>query len=79
MASCPECDAELKIDADDLENLEVGEPWTCPGCASHLRIVNLDPLDFDTDDELDEDIRRDDNLTGASDDDSDDDEEEWED
>jgi lysine biosynthesis protein LysW len=55
MATCPECDAELEIDDDDLEEMEVGDPWDCEACGSHLRVAGLDPLEFDSDDEDDDD------------------------
>lgn len=55
MATCPECDAELEIDDDDLEEMEVGDPWDCDACGSHLRVAGLEPLEFDNDDEDDED------------------------
>lgn len=55
MATCPECDAEIEIDPDDLEEMEIGDPWDCDACASRLRVVSLDPLDFDSDDEDDDD------------------------
>ena len=55
MATCPECDAEIEIDEDDLEEMEIGDPWDCDACGSTLRVASLDPLDFETDDEEDED------------------------
>ena len=55
MATCPECDAEIEIDPDDLEELEIGDPWDCDACGSSLRVLNLDPLDFESDEEEDED------------------------
>lgn len=51
MATCPECDIEIQIDETDLEEMEVGDPWVCDGCASNLRLASLDPLEFDADDE----------------------------
>jgi alpha-aminoadipate/glutamate carrier protein LysW len=51
MATCPECDAELEIDDDDLEEMEVGDPWDCEACGSRLRVAALNPLEFDSDDE----------------------------
>ncbi len=54
MATCPECDIEIEIDEDDLEEMEVGDPWVCDGCASNLRIASLDPLEFDVDEDEDE-------------------------
>ena len=55
MATCPECDIEIQIDETDLEEMEVGDPWVCDGCASNLRLASLDPLEFDSDDEDDDD------------------------
>jgi len=54
MVTCPECDIEIKIDETDLEEMEVGDPWVCDGCASNLRLASLDPLEFESDDEEDE-------------------------
>jgi lysine biosynthesis protein LysW len=55
MATCPECDAEIEIDPDDLNEMEVGDPWNCDACGSSLRVAGLDPLEFDADDDDDED------------------------
>lgn len=55
MVTCPECDIEIKIDETDLEEMEVGDPWVCDGCASNLRLASLDPLEFESDDEEDDD------------------------
>jgi lysine biosynthesis protein LysW len=55
MASCPECDAELEIEDDDLDEMEIGDPWDCEACGSHLRVAVLDPLEFDSDDQDEED------------------------
>ena len=54
MATCPECDAEIDIDDDDLENLQIGDAFECADCGSALRIATLDPLEFDIDDDEDE-------------------------
>jgi lysine biosynthesis protein LysW len=55
MATCPECDAEIEIDDDDLAEMEIGDPWDCDACGTRLRVASLDPLDFETDDDDDED------------------------
>jgi lysine biosynthesis protein LysW len=55
MATCPECDAEIAVDEDDLEEMEIGDPWDCDACGSRLRVANLDPLDFESDEEDDDD------------------------
>jgi lysine biosynthesis protein LysW len=54
MASCPECDAEVIVDEDDLEEMELGDPWDCEACGSRLRVSSLDPLEFEADDDEDE-------------------------
>jgi hypothetical protein len=78
MAQCPECDAELDIDDDDRGEMEVGDPWDCDACGSHLRVAGISPLEFDGDDE-DEDDEDDDEESKESEDevdDEDDDEDE---
>jgi lysine biosynthesis protein LysW len=63
MATCPECDAELEIDDDDLEEMEIGDPWDCEACGSRLRVANLDPLEFESEEEDDDDFEDDDDDT----------------
>jgi lysine biosynthesis protein LysW len=80
MATCPECDAELEIEDDDLEEMEVGDPWDCEACGSRLRVANLDPLEFDSDDDEDEDEDEDEDVEGDDEDaDVDEDDEEGDD
>ena len=80
MATCPECDAELEIEDDDLEEMEVGDPWDCEACGSRLRVAGVDPLEFDSDDEDEEkegaEEEKDDEFE-EDDDDSADDGEDW--
>lgn len=73
MATCPECDAEIVIDDDDLEEMEAGDPWDCDACGSRLRVSSLDPLEFEGDDEEDDDEDAADDETEEADDDLDDD------
>jgi lysine biosynthesis protein LysW len=54
MATCPECDAELEIDDDDIEEMEIGDPWDCDSCGSRLRVTNLDPLEFESEEDDDD-------------------------
>ena len=54
MVTCPECDAEVDIDDDDLEEMEIGDPWDCAACGSRLRVSSLDPVEFESDDESDD-------------------------
>ena len=55
MATCPECDAEIDVDPDDLEEMEVGDPWNCDACGSSLRVAGIAPLEFDGDDDVTDD------------------------
>jgi alpha-aminoadipate carrier protein LysW len=54
MATCPECDAEIELDEDDLEEMEAGDPWNCDACGSSLRVASVEPLEFDSDEDDDE-------------------------
>ena len=75
MATCPECDAEIEIDDDDLEEMEVGDTWECDACGSSLRIAGLDPIELegDEDDDDDDDDDEDDEKESEESDDADDD------
>jgi len=77
MATCPECDAEIDVDSDDLEEMEIGDPWSCDACGSSLRVAGVKPLEFDGDDEDEDDEDEDDDETAEADgdDDLDDDDE----
>jgi alpha-aminoadipate carrier protein LysW len=55
MATCPECDAEIDIDDDDLAELQVGDSWDCDDCGSLLRVASLVPLEFDSDEDDEDD------------------------
>ena len=68
MATCPECDAEIEIDDDDLEEMETGDPWDCDACGTRLRVVTLDPLDFEEDDDVDADDDEEVKKAGAAED-----------
>ena len=74
MANCPECDAELEIETDDLEEMEVGDPWDCEACGSRLRVASIEPLEFDSDDEEDEEDEDDEESEDDEDEDADEDE-----
>ena len=71
MATCPECDIEIQIDESDLEEMEVGDPWVCDGCASNLRLASIDPLEFDSDDEDDDEEEEDEEAEKAEETDDD--------
>lgn len=52
MALCPECDTDLDIDEDELEE---GEIISCPECGSDFEVVTASPLSLNPLDEFDDD------------------------
>ena len=54
MPSCPECESELDIEVDELEE---GDVVACEECGSEYEVVGVDPLELtrvDDDEEEDE-------------------------
>ena len=51
MAHCPECEAVVEIDTDDVEE---GELVSCPECGVDLEVVNTNPIELDLAEEEDE-------------------------
>lgn len=50
---CPECDSDLDIDAEDVEE---GDSVTCDECGTEYEVVATDPLEVArVDEEIDED------------------------
>ena len=50
-AECPECAAEITLEADVIE----GEIIECPECGVELEVVGLDPVQLDLAPEEEED------------------------
>lgn len=60
MSYCPECDALIEEEVEDI-----GDIITCPECGVDLEVISLDPVEFDLapaedEDEEDEDYDFDD-------------------
>jgi len=53
MAICPECDAKIDLDEEELDE---GDLITCDECGAELRVLGLDPLELESteDDEEEE-------------------------
>ena len=51
MPSCPECEALVDVDEDDVEE---GEVVSCPECGVDLEVVNTNPLELNLLEEEDE-------------------------
>ncbi len=43
MPSCPECDNELDIEVDELEE---GDVVTCEECGTEFEVVGVEPLEL---------------------------------
>ena len=43
MVVCPECESDIDV---DVEEVEEGEIVSCPECGSDFEVVNADPLEL---------------------------------
>jgi len=53
MVICPECESDLDIEEDEVDE---GEVVTCPECGTDFEVVAIEPLELSRvdDDEIDE-------------------------
>lgn len=51
MAHCPECEAVVDIEGDDVEE---GQLVSCPECGVDLEVVNTNPIELDLAEDEDE-------------------------
>lgn len=78
MVNCPNCDAVIELDEDELDE---GDTIACEECGADLTVVGLDPLeleaaeDEDEEDEDEEDFDYDEDE--AEDEEEDEEEEDW--
>jgi alpha-aminoadipate carrier protein LysW len=56
MPSCPECESELDIEVDEVEE---GDVITCEECGAEFEVVGVDPLELA---HVEEDTEEEDNL-----------------
>lgn len=52
MVNCPNCDAVIDVDEDELDE---GDTLTCDECGADLSVTGLDPLELETEEDEDED------------------------
>ena len=45
MVNCPNCDAAIDVEEDELDE---GETLTCDECGAELTVASLDPLELET-------------------------------
>ena len=52
MVNCPNCDAVIDVDQEELDE---GDTLTCDECGADLSVTGLDPLELETEEDEDED------------------------
>jgi len=79
MVNCPQCDAVIDVDEDELDE---GDAITCEECGANLSVTGVSPLELtaeaadkdDDDEDLDDDDDFDDDYSEEDDDEEDEDE-----
>jgi alpha-aminoadipate carrier protein LysW len=81
MVNCPNCDALLDLDEEELDE---GDTLTCEECGADLSVTGLDPLELETtedeedeEEDDDEDVDYDEEEEDEDEEDEEEDEEEW--
>jgi len=76
MVNCPNCDAIIDLDEDELDE---GDTLTCEECGADLSVTGLSPLELETqEDEDEEEEEEEEDFDYDEDEDEDEDEEEEE-
>ena len=57
MVYCPECESDLDIEEDEVDE---GEVVSCPECGTDFEIVTVNPLELKRVEELEEDAEEED-------------------
>ena len=57
MVNCPNCDAVIDL---DVEELDEGDTLTCDECGAEVSVTGLDPLELETSEDEDEEEEEDD-------------------
>src|SRR5580704_3896641 len=73
MVNCPNCDAVIDVDEDELDE---GDTLTCDECGTDLSVTGLDRLELETEEDEDEDEEEEEDLDNAEEEDEDEEEEE---
>jgi alpha-aminoadipate carrier protein LysW len=73
MVNCPNCDAVIDVDEEELDE---GDTMTCDECGADLSVTGLDPIELETEEDEDEDEEEEDEEEEEEDFDYDEDEDE---
>lgn len=57
MVNCPNCEAVMDL---DVEELDEGDTLTCDECGAEVSVTGLDPLELETSEDEDEEEEEDD-------------------
>ena len=57
MVNCPNCEAVMEL---DVEELDEGDTLTCDECGAEVSVTGLDPLELETSEDEDEEEEEDD-------------------
>ena len=76
MLNCPNCDAVIDVDEDDLEE---GETLMCDECGADLTVTSLDPVELEMENDEEEEAEEDADVDYDEDEDEDEEEEDEED
>jgi alpha-aminoadipate carrier protein LysW len=76
MVNCPNCDALLDLDEEELDE---GDALTCEECGADLSVTGLDPLELETTEDEEEDEEDDEEDVDYDEEDDEDEEDEEED
>jgi alpha-aminoadipate carrier protein LysW len=75
MVNCPNCDAVIDLDEEELDE---GDTLTCDECGADLSVTGLDPLELETSEDEDEEEEVEDEDIDYDEEDEDEEEEEEE-
>jgi len=75
MVNCPNCDAVMDLEVEDLDE---GDTLTCDECGADLSVTGLDPLELETSEDEDEEEEEEDEDVDYDDEEDEDEEEEEE-
>jgi alpha-aminoadipate carrier protein LysW len=73
MVNCPNCEAVMDL---DVEELDEGDTLTCDECGAEVSVTGLDPLELETSEDEDDEEEEEDGEDPEYDEEEDEDEEE---
>ena len=73
MVNCPNCDAVMDVDEEDLDE---GDALTCEECGANLSVASLEPLELESLDDEEEDDDEDEDSDGDDEDEEEEEDEE---